>query len=220
MRFLGHLDLARTLMRSLRRARLPLVYSQGFNPKPRVQFGPALPLGFQSRGEYLDVETSARLDAEGTLDRVNAVLPEGLRVEAVREIGRAVPALGESIRAARYRVTWAGDGVAADWIARFRERGPVTLVSERKGKTAAFDLAREVLSLEAAGDGDLRLMLALRGDGASVRPDEVVREIAGGAVPGVVLTREELLVDLGGRWVDPILAAAAGGLDGGARAAV
>jgi radical SAM-linked protein len=220
VRFLGHLDLARTLMRALRRARLPLVYSQGFNPKPRVQFGPALPLGFQSRGEYFDLETSVRLDAEVILERVNAALPEGIRAEALREIAASVPSLGEAIRAARYRVEFEGPGDAADRVARFRERGPVTIVSDRKGRTATFALDRELLDLEAAGERAWRLTLAVRGDGASVRPEEVVREIFGGDAPPPLLTREELLVEHGDRWLDPILAAAAGVADVGSRAAV
>lgn len=220
VRFLGHLDLARTLMRALRRARLPLVYSQGFNPKPRVQFGPALPLGFQSHGEYFDLETSVRLDAESTRDRINAVLPDGLRVEALREIAASVPTLGEAIRAARYRIDLSGVDDAAERVARFRERGAVTIVSERKGRSTEFALERELLGLEGIDPGAWRITLAVRGDGASVRPEEVVREIFGAEGPPPLLTREDLFVDHGGRWLDPILAAAAGVANVGARTAV
>lgn len=220
VRFLGHLDLARTLMRALRRARLPLVYSQGFNPKPRVQFGPALPLGFQSLGEYLDLETSVRLDPDAALEAVNAALPEGLRAQAMREISGTVPTLGEAIRAARYRVDLLARPDADERVARFRERGPVTLVSDRKGKATSFALDRELLGLEPVGDGAWRLTLAVRGDGASVRPEEVVREIFGGDGPSALLTREALFVEHGGRWLDPILAAAVGKANDGAGAAV
>ena len=220
LRFLGHLDLARTLLRALRRARLPLVYTQGFNPQPRVQFGPALPLGLQSEGEYFDLETAARLDAEDVRERVNASLPSGLRVEALREIPSSAPSLGESIRAARYRVEPRDPRDVGSRLGRFRERGPVTLVSERKGRSTAFELEREILALDADGEGAWRMTLAVRGDGASVRPDEVVREILGDDARGARLTREGLFVDHGGRWLDPILAAAAGGADVGTRAAV
>lgn len=219
VRFLGHLDLARTLMRALRRARMPLVYSQGFNPKPRVQFGPALPLGFQSEGEYLDLELSQRLDVEASRDRVNDALPSGLRIEAMREIASTVPSLGEAIRAARYRVEFREPEGMAERLARFRERGPVTLVSERKGRSATFDLDREILGLDAAGDGAWRLTLAVRGEGASVRPEEVVREIFGGETPAALLTREGVFVEGAGRWLDPILAVS-GSQDVAARAAV
>jgi hypothetical protein len=79
LRFLGHLDLTRTLLRAMRRARVRFVYSQGFNPKPKVAFGPALSVGVSSEGEYVDFETLARLDPEPAIGEINAALPAGIR---------------------------------------------------------------------------------------------------------------------------------------------
>jgi radical SAM family uncharacterized protein/radical SAM-linked protein len=218
IRFLGHLDLARTLLRALRRARFALVYSQGFNPKPRVQFGPALPMGFESEGEYIDLETSARLDTDVALALANAALPDGIRFLALREIGRGVPALGEAIRAARYRVEAGEDARPETAVASFRARGPVLVTREKKGKVSTFDLAREILVLEPTQGGRLSLTLALGGEGASVKPDEVLREIFGERAVSMLLTREDLLVEHEGRLMDPMLAATEDGV--GARAAV
>jgi radical SAM family uncharacterized protein/radical SAM-linked protein len=206
VRFLGHLDLARSVQRAMRRAGVPLIYSRGFNPKPRIAFGPALPVGISSEGEYLDFESPQRLDPEDTLAAVNRCFPSGLRFLAMREIRRGTGSLGESIRAARYRVE-VGDGVDVEArIEAYRRRGPVTIRRVRKGKETTFRLEDEVLTLERAGDGSIRLLLAI-GGGASVRPDEVLREILGEASETATVVREDLLVDVRGRWVNPLLSA-------------
>jgi radical SAM-linked protein len=210
LRFLGHLDLARLLLRGLRRAGLPLVYSQGFNPKPKVAFGPALAVGISSDGEVLDFETRERLDPVVLPDRINAALPEGVRFDAVREIRGAVPSLGDAVRAARYRIQLSAPDVAASLVERFRRRKRVTVErTTKKGGTRLFDLTEELLELEPAGDRALRMTLALHAGGASVRPEEAVREILGGDGVEYHLVRETLLVDWRGRLVDPLLAASA-----------
>ncbi len=208
LRFLGHLDLMQGLLRALRRADVPLVYSQGFNPKPRVQFGPALPVGLTSESEYLDVDCRRRLDPEAALAEVNAVLPRGLRVLAIREIRLDAPSLSESIRAARYRVESAGGIDVPGAVASFRARGSVAVTRERKGRRLTFDLEREILDLEPIDADRLRVTLAINEGGSSVRPDEVVRELFGERAGRLALEREDLLVEVGGRRINPILAAA------------
>ncbi len=207
MRYLGHLDIGRTLMRAMRRARIPLLYSRGFNPKPRVSFGPALPVGIASEGEYLDFETGSRIDPQEAADRINAALPRGLAFDAIREIPAAISALGEAVRAARYRVV-TGNGLELPAaIEAFRARGEVTMSRERKGKITTWSLAREILDLTPTGRDTLRLTLALGGAGASVRPDEVLREIFDEHAARMQVCREDLLVDWNGRLLNPLLAA-------------
>lgn len=207
LRFLGHLDLMRTLLRTLRRARIPLAYSQGFNPKPRVQFGPALPVGIESIGEYLDFDSHRRLDPERATEAISSAAPKGLAVRAVREIPRGVPALGEAVRAARYRVSAAGGDIAAA-AAALVAGGPRTLTRERKGRTVEVVLDPARIEVEPLGDGAFRMTLPLEGDRASVRPDEVLRALLGDErASRVRVVREALLAERDGRLVDPLLAA-------------
>jgi radical SAM-linked protein len=206
-RFLGHLDLSRTLLRAFRRARLPLSYSQGFNPKPRVAFGPALPLGVASEGEYLDLEVTRRLDGEATLAAVNETLPSGIRFLSMREIGRSVPALGEAVRAARYRVH-TGDGIdLEDRLGTFRARGTIEIRREKNGKRSVLQLDPALVGLSPKGGRTLTLTLALGGEGASVRPDEVLKEIFGADASRLRVVREDLFVEWDGKHVSPLLAA-------------
>jgi radical SAM-linked protein len=210
LRYLGHLDLTRLLLRALRRARVNLVYSQGFNPKPRVGFSPALTLGLASEAEYIDFESHDPLDLEGFLPRVNEVLPQGVRFDTLREISRQVPALGDAIRAARYRIRTRNGLSPAAAVDRFRGDDALTVSRRKKnGKTQTFDLRSEVLSLEQLDGREMRMLLAMRGNQPSVRPEEALRELFGEEIGGLTVVREELLVDVRARWINPILAAAA-----------
>lgn len=80
MRFLSHLEMVETFLRAFRRAGVPLVFSGGFHPLPKVVFTQALPLGVESLAEYFDCEVRELIDPEGFLEEVNRQLPEGLEV--------------------------------------------------------------------------------------------------------------------------------------------
>ena len=85
VRFVSHLDTQRLFQRAFRRAGLPLAYSQGFNPHPLLSFATALSCGYTSDGEYFDVILSEPVEPEAFVTRVNAVLPEGMRIVSAVE---------------------------------------------------------------------------------------------------------------------------------------
>jgi radical SAM family uncharacterized protein/radical SAM-linked protein len=210
MRFLGHLDLTRLLLRALRRAGVPLVYSRGFNPKPKVGFSPALSVGIASEGEYLDFESRERLDPEPVLCRVNATLPRGVRFIALREIRRDLPALGDAIVAARYRSTAAESVDVGQALARFEAVGPQVVERSRPGgRSRVFRVDHEVLNLEPGGENTLRFTLSVSSNAASMRPDEVLRVIFPEHATRMRTVREDLLIEWNGRLVNPLLAATA-----------
>jgi radical SAM-linked protein len=210
MRFLGHLDLTRMLLRALRRAGVDLVYSQGFNPKPKVGFSPALSVGIASEGEYLDFESHEQLDPATVLQRINDALPVGVRFHALREIELRAPALSDTILAARYRSTSVDAFDMAQAVDRFRTGGSQSVQrSQPGGRCREFRLDDELLSLELGGDNTIRFTLALRSNAASIRPDEVLRAIFPEHAASMRTVREELLADWNGRRVNPLLAATA-----------
>jgi len=210
LRFLGHLDLVRMLLRALRRAGVPLVYSQGFNPKPRVSFGPALSVGLTSEAEYMDFEAWDRIETEELRRRVQATLPTGLTFMTVRSLHRGAPKLGDTIRAARYRVNRVDPVELERGVERWNATAPITVEREGKnGKVRTFDLNRELETVEPTADGALRFTLAIHHNGASVRPGEALRGLFGERIAGLHVVREDLLVEWNGRRVNPILAAAA-----------
>lgn len=78
--FISHLDMMRTFERAFRRADLPVAFTQGFNPRPKISFTPALSVGITSSSEYMDVEFYEDVSVDDVNIRLNRVLPEGLRV--------------------------------------------------------------------------------------------------------------------------------------------
>ena len=80
MSWFSHLDLQNTMQRALRRAQLPVAYSQGFNPHVLTSFATALSVGCQSRGEVMEVEMAGEISPEEFVEKLNACLPDGLKV--------------------------------------------------------------------------------------------------------------------------------------------
>jgi radical SAM family uncharacterized protein/radical SAM-linked protein len=103
VRFISHLDLMRVFTRAIRRTGLPIAYSQGFSPHQRIALGPPLPLGMTSRAEYMDLEFSRPIYGD-LLEKLNRVLPEGIRVLEAKSIFAKVTSLTVSINYAEYEV--------------------------------------------------------------------------------------------------------------------
>ncbi|QXM05768.1 TIGR03936 family radical SAM-associated protein [Crassaminicella indica] len=80
MIFISHLDLARVMERALRRADVPLCFTQGFNPHPKISFATALALGVSSDGEYVDIEIEEKIDLNILKEKINKELPEGIHI--------------------------------------------------------------------------------------------------------------------------------------------
>ena len=104
VKYVGHLDMARAWERAIRRARLPLAYSQGFNPQARMHFAAALPVGFIGQAELIDVFLDAEVEPADFLARLSPALPAGIRLTGAEPVARELPSLQAAISAARYRV--------------------------------------------------------------------------------------------------------------------
>ena len=100
--YLSHLDMQRTLQRALRRADMPLVYSQGFNPHPLMAFAGALATGAESEREWFDVRLAEDIAPADFEARLNAVLPEGMAVSHAMEAPENLSTLTGHLAAARY----------------------------------------------------------------------------------------------------------------------
>lgn len=183
VKYVGHLDMARTWERAIRRARLPLAYTQGFNPQPRLHFAAALPVGFTGQAELVDVFLDAELAPADFLARLAPALPTGIRLIAAQPVPRAWPALQAAVCAARYRVeveTTEADAVFADRLAAFMAR-PEAWRARRRGKEAVrYDLRPLVKSLIYTGPCELgqSFEVVTRAEaGATGRPDELLSEL-------------------------------------------
>jgi radical SAM-linked protein len=92
MRFASHLDVARAFERGVRRAGLPIAYSAGFTPHPKISYAGGAPTGVASEAEYLSLTLTSRTEADAVRERLNAALPDGINVIAVTEDSGGLPA--------------------------------------------------------------------------------------------------------------------------------
>lgn len=194
-RYLSHHDLIRTFTRAVRRACLPVVLTQGFNPHPDLSYGPPLPVGVAGKKEYLDLNLNRALTPAGICSLLNNALPEGLKVNKawllpkrpkdrpslVTLICRAayqarVPLTGEIKREelANYIQTF----LAADEIIIHRRpkaiKGKNKKIEEKEKKQnirpGIFSLSGQVKANEMFLEMELRL-----GSKGNVRPDQVLQ---------------------------------------------
>ena len=219
MRFISHLDLMRTWERALRRSGLPLAFTQGHHPHLKMSFGPPLPLGFRSRAEVFDLELT-RPPGFDLAERLNAVLPGGLRVTGFRPILYKNPSLMSQLEGASYRVRFPASYLAEAGIApgelhsKLRERvtrllSKDVVVVRRKSEDKAreFDARPSIAAMHASLDEapavlDLHLRFTLR---AAARPDDLLGLLVPEADPRTVdVERTALWADRGGERWEPL----------------
>jgi len=105
IKYISHLNLAQVFTRTLRRADIPVVISNGFNPRFRISFGPPLPLGISSTSEYLDIKLKEDIKVEELTERLNLVLPQGLKILQAKIIPSSADSLVKVIDKASYVIT-------------------------------------------------------------------------------------------------------------------
>jgi len=170
MRYTSHLDLHRTWERTLRRARLPLAYSQGFNKRPKINLGAALPLGFTSDCEIVEFW----LDGTSPQNEIEAHLreaaPPGIKIHEIEEIDSQTPKIPNLVDSAQYDISLLEP--VTDLERRVSDvLDAETLPRERRGKT--YDLRPLVEEIQIPKADHLALQLAAR-SGATGRPEEVL----------------------------------------------
>jgi radical SAM-linked protein len=170
MRYTSHLDLHRTWERTLRRARLPLAYSQGFNPRPKINLGAALPLGFTSDCEIIEFWLDGTQPQNEIVTRLREAAPPGIEIHTIEEIEPKAPKIPNLIDSAKYQVTLLEP--VSDLNQRVSDVVKAeTLPRERRGKP--YDLRPLVEDIQVPDEQHLALQLAAR-SGATGRPEEVL----------------------------------------------
>jgi radical SAM-linked protein len=188
LRFTSHRDIQRALERALRRAHVPMAYSAGFTPHPKISYAGAAAMGAASEAEYLEISVTDRLEPAKVSVALDAALPTGLDVVDVVEAGPGP--LADRLEASEWQielaeVTAAQAEAAVDALLaerhvevermmkagprRFDARGPVVRLAAGAGQTAS-------------GDPCAILRLVVRHATPAVRPDDVLtalRQVAG-----------------------------------------
>jgi len=224
-RYIAHLDLTRVFDRALRRAQIEVAYSEGFNPHPKISFGPPLPVGVEGQREFVDLDlklppdTSEKAFLEETVKKLQKQLPEGIELidYAIRPQGDK--ALMAVLNLARYRTTVPFlkalttaeiEEACGNWLAKSEVIG----IRLQKGQKIARNIRPfvsriKVLSRESDTEA-VMLFDIITGNAGSVRPLEVLESLSSQEglpvdIPGVYTLREGLYIEQpDGTLLDPI----------------
>jgi len=176
LRYTGHLDLHKLWERAMRRADLPLSYSQGFHPQPKISLAAALPLGFSSLGEVLDVRFNVEILTEEIAARLKDSLPPDIQITSVETVDERAPALQTQVLSATYDVHLTEPVDGSELTRKVEELlKSESLPRERRNKS--YDLRPLIETLNVITEENktvwLQMKLAAR-DGATGRPEEVL----------------------------------------------
>jgi radical SAM family uncharacterized protein/radical SAM-linked protein len=199
MRYLSHREVMTAFLRAMRRADIPLVYSQGFHPSPRVSFGPPLHVGASGLREYFDMEIGPPLSPLKVKDSLNNRLPEGLRIEAAKKVPWNVQSLDSFISRYEYEIICHD----AEAIGAFLEKKSVMVERERaNGEKISVDMRKIVHDAWIVDNTTVRLT-AIDNGTTKVRLGELLGSIFRMPLEDLGITRVGMYGWIG-EWVDPL----------------
>lgn len=193
LKYITHLDLMRFWERALRRAGLPVAYSEGFSPHAQISLAAPLPVGTTSEAELMDIFLERPLTPVDVIRAAGSQLPPAIEIRSAEEVGLALPSLQADVRFAEYEVDVSAELAGARAaVERFLAAESVPWEHQRESETRSYDIRAFVADLavsEAAPDV-LRLTMRLRNDNSgSGRPDQVVAALGLGTPQRIHRTR-------------------------------
>lgn len=200
LKFIAHLDIMRLWHRALRRAGMPLAYSQGFNPQPRLSIAAPLAIEVTSETELMDVFLERRVSLDFFTRAVSEQLPRGIGIVGVKELWPGLPSLQSQLRSAEYRVQVESGRprqAVEEAIRSLLAKESLPWEHSRGGDTMhRYDLRALIIDVWIiASDGSLHTLgMRLRNDpGGSGRPDQVLLAL-GFAEPARSIHRTRLIM--------------------------
>ncbi|WP_146005846.1 TIGR03936 family radical SAM-associated protein, partial [Fischerella thermalis] len=211
MGLVSHLDIMRLFDRAMRRAGLPIAFTGGYHPSPRISVASALPLGATSSGEIVDFELTQRLDVDTFRQRLVEVLPSDIPIYDVAELDLKAPAATQGLEAAEYVLTIAVPGSSTatqwqDWLDTIKHKSELWYEQTTKsGKTQLVNLRDRLFEMElvettnvvAQSALSLRYLGSCRPDGTLLRPEQVLfmlEQVFGKELQLLQIHRQRLLL--------------------------
>jgi radical SAM-linked protein len=220
LRFSSHRDFQRALERALRRAAVPMAYSAGFNPHPRISYANAAPTGAASEAEYIEIALDRRCDVEQIRAALDRALPPGLDITEAVEAGPG--ALADRLQASIWQIELPGltddAAVLTDVVQRFLAAERVEVQRMTKAGLRTFDAREAVVRIEVEPGSASSpappcaiLRVVVRHATPAVRPDDVlsafraVADFAPPSPPLVTRLAQGLLDPADGSVTDPLV---------------
>ena len=176
-RFVSHLDLVRLFTRLHTRAGIPLSYSEGFNPHPKMAIALPLSVGCGSEGEYIDVSYDKDLSESFILEELNKKVPIGIEITKVQRLFEGAKKFA-SITAAEYMITIEGEGLNKENLDEFFSRESIEIEKKTKRSLAVKNIKENIYHLEMCasypGGATIKAIISA-GNDATLRPDLLIK---------------------------------------------
>ncbi|MGL5133089.1 MAG: TIGR03936 family radical SAM-associated protein, partial [Planktothrix sp.] len=205
MALIGHLDLFRLFDRAIRRASIPLAFTGGYRPNPRISIAFALPLGATSSGEIVDFELTESINIEEFRQKLATGLPDTIPLYQIQEVPIDLPSLTDAVEKAEYYLTlkWIGQENAIpewlNWINAVKATSEILWEKTTKsGKKNMINLREQLFELEMISTEDqrLRYLGSCRNDGTQLRPELMIKmleQVSGQEFQLLQIHRQQLL---------------------------
>lgn len=193
-RFMSHLDLMHTWERVIRRSQLPLAFSQGFNPHPKINFASALAVGTTSDGEYMDMELTTEMPLEQVQQELDRAMPPAFEVTAMKVVTGKMPSLMSVIERGRYQlrlefVENVTQQQLDEAIKEFWKREEIIIYRYKKNSKdkKAVNIRPGVFEMKLTADGKYAVLeiLVQSGNEGNIRPEEVAYGLMSAGMPAV-----------------------------------
>ena len=178
LKYTSNLDVAKIWERVLRRADLPILYTQGFNTRPRIQLAMPLPLGISSECEILDIALRQHIDFDESnlREQLLAVSPPGLSIQAIAEVDPRAATLHSLVDSAEYRIRFfdaIDPACLREKIDSIMNRDAIIIDRVRRRKRSVMDIRPLIIDLYLDPSDDLIAHLSV-GDRGNLRPDQIL----------------------------------------------
>ena len=177
IRWIGHRDVARAMERAFRIVQLPLAFTEGFSPHPKVSFGLALSTGHESEAEYLDLVLADDIDIDAMLAPLTEALPEGMAVVGAALLVDRAPALQEAVTVVSWQVEISPCADVADRITAGLAAAELPTARRRKGRDITEDVRPVIRTLTQRDDTTVEMELNTQP--RSAKPGEILTAIGG-----------------------------------------
>ena len=204
MKFIGHLDIMRYFQKAIRRSGIDIAYSEGFSPHQIMSFAAPLGVGLESNGEYLDIEVVTATSSKDMIQKLNAVMAEGMKILSIKSLPDTAGNAMASVAAADYTVTFRkGYEPTFDWhgqLERFYEKPAILVTKKTKKSEKELDLKPYIYSL-CIEDDAIRMRVDASSSG-NIKPSLVIEAFykeMGEELPEFALeiTREDTYANIG-----------------------
>lgn len=193
--YIGHLDLKAVFERALRRTDLPMLYSQGFNPRPMIVFALPLGVGINTEGDYIDVSMEVPVKPEEFMEKINSKLPDGLEVISAVSLDEPKNSLMSVVSVAEYRIEAPGITKYMEDIFAMEK---IETTKKSKGKEVMVDIKPLLLEITDTSEADSVQYMCYAGSTKNLRPDVLLKamtELIGydkDLADNAVITRQKL----------------------------